>query len=165
MGTYNWYEQSSTCVPIPTGHASLLAPIRNSRICPLFDERFELRTATFGCGCSTLTLLTSIITVLCTVAGFLLLWGLFSVISKSITWTRGTRGGWMIRLEDDGPRRRGQIWVRKATKWRLWWNKKAEEDISEIDHRRGHRTSGLSKWWHGRKRHGEAEDQRRALLR
>ncbi|TVY58122.1 hypothetical protein LCER1_G001909 [Lachnellula cervina] len=57
--------ESSTCVP-NTSKIPILAPIRNPDICPLWSERWELRTRPLGCHVSTITFLTCIISVLAT---------------------------------------------------------------------------------------------------
>ncbi|KAM5429878.1 hypothetical protein McanCB56680_001458 [Microsporum canis] len=64
----SWCPFSSTCVsnssPFP-----LLAPLASSSICPLGPkERWEIRTRPFGCGVSTASFLTCIVSVLSTLA-------------------------------------------------------------------------------------------------
>ncbi|KAL1999390.1 hypothetical protein VTN02DRAFT_4588 [Thermoascus thermophilus] len=76
-----WCPFSSACVPIlhPSSNQSsfphhlrlpgILTPIHNAHICPLgAPERWDLRTAPFGCAVSTMTLLTTVISVLGTLA-------------------------------------------------------------------------------------------------
>jgi hypothetical protein len=135
--------QSGTCVPLPkNGH--LLSPVNNAHICPTWQERYELRTPTFGCNCSTTSFLVSIITVLSTIAALVL----FYLLIKLIAWARlaakGRKGGWELHVEDDGPgqeRRWGQVWVRKSenilsTMWRAVTGKKTVEETDRIDEER-----------------------------
>ena len=61
-----WCPTSSLCIPT----SGILEPVTNKNVCPLKDERFELRTKPFGCGCSTTTLLTAIVTVFATIIAF-----------------------------------------------------------------------------------------------
>ncbi|KAB8302863.1 hypothetical protein EYC80_006197 [Monilinia laxa] len=56
-GPCSWCSVSSTCVP-NTSPVHILAPIFNSDICPLWSERWELRTRPLGCHVSTITFLT-----------------------------------------------------------------------------------------------------------
>ncbi|TVY73393.1 hypothetical protein LSUE1_G005427 [Lachnellula suecica] len=44
----------------------ILAPILNANICPIWSDRWELRTRTLGCHVSTITFLTCVISVLTT---------------------------------------------------------------------------------------------------
>jgi hypothetical protein len=85
-----------------------------------FQERFELRTSTFGCKCSTTTLLTAIVTVFSTLAALVLLWLLGKLFRRlKLAWT-GSRGGWVVEPGVDGQRVE-YIWVRKGRRWRVWW--------------------------------------------
>lgn len=80
-----WCAVSQTCVP-NFDHGTLfpiLAPIRNENICPLgWQERWELRSKTFGCRCSSMTFMSVVFTGLSTTVGILLLW----TIVKSWKW-------------------------------------------------------------------------------
>lgn len=82
-----WCPYTSTCVPIPS-RMSLLSPVSNAHVCPLRDERFELRTKALGCECSTTTLLSIVVTVLATIAAMGLLYGL----GRVVWWVNGTFG-------------------------------------------------------------------------
>jgi hypothetical protein len=57
--------RTSTCIP-NTAPIQIIAPIGNPDICPLWSERWELRTRPLGCHVSTITLLTCIVSVLVT---------------------------------------------------------------------------------------------------
>ncbi|KAF3480185.1 uncharacterized protein GIQ15_05532 [Arthroderma uncinatum] len=64
----SWCPFSSTCVanasPFP-----LLAPLTSEKICPLGPkERWEIRTRPFGCRVSTASFLTSLVSVMSTIA-------------------------------------------------------------------------------------------------
>jgi len=75
-----WCPYSATCVPLPKG-GNILSPIRNKHICPLpWQERWELRTAPFGCNCSTTSFLVSMGTVLGTIFALILLYLLYKLI-------------------------------------------------------------------------------------
>jgi hypothetical protein len=106
-----WCPNSATCVPA----SSILSPI-SSPVCPLASERYELRTSTLGCGCSTTTLVSIVITVLCTLAALLLL----SFILWLLKWWGRTfrSGGWEIVVEEDGRVRQG-TW-RRGRWWPRW---------------------------------------------
>jgi len=73
--------ESSTCVP-NTSKIQILAPIGNPDICPLWSERWELRTRPLGCHISTITFLTCIVSVLSTFVVILLIWGGLSWVDK-----------------------------------------------------------------------------------
>jgi len=101
-----WCPFSSTCVPA----GSLLGPISSANACPLQDERFELRTRAFGCGCSTTTLLSIIVTVFATIAACLLLFGIGLAIKHfNRAFGIGSWNGWEIEIKDDGIRH-GRQW-------------------------------------------------------
>ncbi|KAI4745832.1 hypothetical protein E4T50_03804 [Aureobasidium sp. EXF-12298] len=107
-----WCPSSSTCIPTS---GNLLSPI-NKAICPLASERYELRTATLGCNCSTYTLLSIIITVFSTIGALILLSGVLWLLKW---WGRLMRpGGWEIVVEEDGRVREG-TWRRGAL-WPKW---------------------------------------------
>ncbi len=92
---------SSTCVPT----TNLLKPLTDAQICPLKAERYELRTKALGCGCSTTTLLSIVVTVFATIAALVLL-GLIGYVLLSINQMFGT-GSWNgveIEVKDDGTR-------------------------------------------------------------
>ena len=66
-----WCPHTSTCVPV----SSIFEPISNAQTCPSRDERYELRTKALGCGCSTATFLSVVVTVFVTIAALILLYG------------------------------------------------------------------------------------------
>lgn len=113
-----WCPESGVCVPT----TSLLEPVSNKDICPLRSERFELRTRALGCGCSTITLLSVIVTVFATIATLLLLYGLIRAISGINPFLgTGRTAGWEIKCEEDGTRK-GQEWRRGGLrKWYASW--------------------------------------------
>lgn len=105
-----WCPTSSTCIPA----SSLLQPVSKANICPLKDERFELRTKALGCGCSTTTLLSIIVTVFATIAALFLLWGVGVLIARfNRTFGTGTWRGVEMECKDDGTRTEQQ-WRRKG---------------------------------------------------
>ncbi|KAF8429721.1 hypothetical protein EV426DRAFT_132799 [Tirmania nivea] len=67
-----WCPYSNTCLPA----SSMFSPIYNPSICPLANERWELRTRTLGCNMSTRNILCIITTVIAT----LLVVGLLALI-------------------------------------------------------------------------------------
>jgi len=103
-----WCPYSSSCVPT----TNLLKPVSDANICPLRSERFELRTKALGCGCSTTTLISVIVTVFATIAALALLYG----IGLAIFWANrvfgsGTWNGWEIEVKEDGTKE-GHQWRR-----------------------------------------------------
>ncbi|KAK4501752.1 hypothetical protein PRZ48_007561 [Zasmidium cellare] len=109
-----WCPFSSTCVPV----SSLVDPVSNGAICPLSSERFELRTKALGCGCSTTTLLSVIVTVFATIAALALLFGIGWFIKRvNPVLGSGTYKGTEIEVKDDGTRDIRQ-WERDN--WRKW---------------------------------------------
>lgn len=73
----SWCATSQVCVPndhfnYPFG---LLAPIKYQNICPLaWRERWEMRAKPFSCRCSTMTLMSVVVSVLSTLAAIFLIW-------------------------------------------------------------------------------------------
>jgi len=109
-----WCPSSSTCVPV----SSLLEPITNAHTCPLREERFELRTRALGCGCSTTTLLSIIVTILATIAAAHLLYGIFLLIKRcNQAFGTGNWRGSEILIKEDGSRElqewRRHTWTQK----------------------------------------------------
>lgn len=101
--------------------ASLLEPIYKP-ICPLGDERFELRTRLLGCGCSTTTLLSIIVTIFGTIVGLLILYAIILCIrSINSVYGTGSRRGWEVEVLDDGSRRERQwarpSWTKSFASW------------------------------------------------
>jgi len=113
-----WCPYSSACVALPDG-GNLFSPIRKASICPLWQERWELRTSTFGCNCSTTTFLVALITCAATLVSLVLLWGTV----KALTWTliaiRQSRAGWALEEDQDGERTEGP-WIREPKTWTSW---------------------------------------------
>jgi len=127
-----WCPYSSTCVPLPQG-GNLLSPVTHPNICPMpWQERWELRSAPFGCNCSTTSLLVAIITVLSTLVGLALLVLLIKIVKWIWVVGSGRRGGWVIHVKDDGTRR-GHIWVRRSHWWNRLWRGQKEEEVMVID--------------------------------
>lgn len=157
-GHCGWCAISSTCLPLPRDTFSkafpLLSPIRHHGICALGSERFELRTAGLGCQVSTITFLTSIVTIFCTLFGVLVLYGLSKCIRLLILGARARRGGYV--LYEDGS---AGIWVRRGEGWGKWWRRvtgnQKEFEVEEIDE--GTRQRGFF-WWNAR------DQERRPLL-
>nr|POE87263.1 hypothetical protein CFP56_29852 [Quercus suber] len=108
-----WCPSSSICVPAD----SLLDPLSKKNICPLVDERYELRTGALGCGCSTTTLLSIVVTIFATIAGLILLYGLGLAI-KYLNQHYGTGlwQGWEVDFRD-GTTRNEHEWRRRGA-WR-----------------------------------------------
>jgi hypothetical protein len=100
-GPCGWCAISQTCVPI-VDHGTvlpILAPIRNESICPLgWQERWELRNKTFGCRCSTMTLLSVVIAVASTIVGILLIWSIIQ-LGKWMVWKWKSRGKEWWRID------------------------------------------------------------------
>lgn len=84
--------------------SSLLDPV-TSNVCPLKAERWELRTKALGCGCSTVTLLSVIVTVFATIAALVLLYVLAVLVGKLWkTYVSGAFRGTATEIADDGSR-------------------------------------------------------------
>ncbi|PVI04318.1 hypothetical protein DM02DRAFT_518944 [Periconia macrospinosa] len=135
-GFCGWCPLSQTCLPLPTDRLSwafpLLSPTRYKFICATGPERFELRTSGLGCQVSTITFLTSIVTIFCTLFGVLFLYGAVKLIQSIVFATRAARGGWIIH--GDG---REEVWVRKGESWGKWWRRwrgqLRDEQTQELD--------------------------------
>lgn len=116
--TSNTPTQSSTCLPLPLDPFSstfpLLSPLAHKFICATGPERFELRTKGLGCQVSTITFLTSLVTIGCTLFGVVVLYGVVLGVRnlRRVVW--GWRGGWEVY----GDGREG-VWVRRKG-WRRW---------------------------------------------
>jgi hypothetical protein len=110
-----WCPYSATCVPMPPG-GHLLSPIHYDSLCPMgWEERWELRTGTFGCNCSTTTFLAALITCLSTLVSLLVLWILWK-LGWAIWYSfKAPRGGWRIDVVEDesGEHWQHGVWVRK----------------------------------------------------
>jgi hypothetical protein len=102
----------------PSQH--LLSPITDEHICPMpWQERWELRTKTLGCNCSTTTFLAALGTCVGTLLALILLWVLWKIVK--LIWVMSRKGtvGTELRVEEDGREVEG-VWKRKRT-WRGWW--------------------------------------------
>ena len=131
-----WCAVSSTCIPA----SSLLESISNPNVCPMRDERFELRTKAFGCGCSTTTLLSIIVTTFATILALMLLYGVGLAIWRiNSTFGSGTWRGLEVEVKDDGSRVQRQwrrnTWIQTITSWYEHRgphpNKSEQEQITE----------------------------------
>jgi hypothetical protein len=93
-----------------TASIPLLAPINNPDICPLWYERWEVRTCPFGCHVSTITFFTCVVSVLSTllVIGLVMLafrvgkWVKKRWKGRGEEWWAFWRGwkGWSLKLVD-----------------------------------------------------------------
>ena len=140
----------------------LLSPMRYKFICALGPERFELRTSGLGCQVSTITFLTSIVTIFCTLFGVLVLYGLVKISKWIGLGMRARKGGYVVY--EDGS---GEVWVRKGEGWGKWWRRvkgdQKEFEVEEIDE--GTPKRGMF-WWRGwkGKKFGDQEAERQPLL-
>ncbi|KAF1847743.1 uncharacterized protein K460DRAFT_276371 [Cucurbitaria berberidis CBS 394.84] len=165
-GFCGWCAISQTCLPLPTDPLSrafpLLSPIRYKFICALGPERFELRTSGLGCQVSTITFLTSIVTIGCTLFGVLVLYGLFRVSTWVKLGLSARRGGYVIY--DDGSE---EVWVRKGEGWGAWWKRvRGEQKEFEVEEvHEGTSKRGWIWWGSGKGRNvGVRGAERRPLL-
>lgn len=91
----SWCPTSSTCVPNKS-KISILAPMVNADICPLWSERWELRS-TLGCHVSTITLLTCFTSVLATFLTIgLAAVGVGVARGLQVRWKTRSDGWWRI---------------------------------------------------------------------
>jgi hypothetical protein len=105
---------------------SLLDPVLKANACPLAHERFELRTKTLGCGCSTATFLTLIVTVVSTILALLIMYAIVKCLrSVDRIYGSGARRGWEIEIHDDGSMSE-RLWVRRRSV-KSWFR---HEDLS-----------------------------------
>ncbi|KAI8631769.1 hypothetical protein F5Y19DRAFT_375664 [Xylariaceae sp. FL1651] len=89
----SWCPLSWTCVP-NTHEVQFLAPVwEGDNTCPHWAERWEIRTRPLGCHVSTITTLTSLATVACTLFSVLLIW-LAGFAAKKLTAYSKTHPGW-----------------------------------------------------------------------
>lgn len=68
-------------------------------MCPTYDDRWELRTRALGCKVSSMTLMTCLGTILCTLAGLLLLMAVVKA-ARVICAPFAGSGGYEIVLND-----------------------------------------------------------------
>ncbi|CZR50967.1 uncharacterized protein PAC_00842 [Phialocephala subalpina] len=109
----SWCPGSQTCIPNPT-HPPLFAPFHNPNICPLWYERWELRTKPLGCYVSTITFLSVIVAVISTLLVVSILVAIGFGIRKCVLWNREERNRgwwrfwrWRVGLRDARGRKRG----------------------------------------------------------
>lgn len=122
-----WCPFSSTCVPA----SALTDPVKHKNICPLASERWELRTKALGCGCSTTTLLSIIVTVFATIAGLLLLAALIWILTNlNPFFGSGVVAGTELEVKEDGTREEHE-WHRPGLGSRLRAWLKPEPDLSK----------------------------------
>ncbi|KUJ22763.1 uncharacterized protein LY89DRAFT_310089 [Mollisia scopiformis] len=104
----SWCPSSQTCIPNPT-HPPFFAPFVNSDICPLWYERWELRTTPLGCHVSTITVMAVVVAVLSTmlvlgaVGGVVVCVRKWNADEESRGWWKVWR--WRVELRDVEPRR------------------------------------------------------------
>ncbi|KAF8866614.1 hypothetical protein BDZ45DRAFT_278036 [Acephala macrosclerotiorum] len=106
--------KSQTCIPNPYS-PPLFAPFHNPDICPLWYERWELRTKPLGCYVSTITFLSVIVTVISTLLIVGILVAIGFGIRRFVLWNREeiNRGWWKVwrwrvELRDLGSKRGGR---------------------------------------------------------
>lgn len=151
-GFCGWCAISQTCLPLPMDPLfrafPLLSPMRYKFICALGPERFELRTSGLGCQVSTITFLTSVVTIFCTLFGVLVLYGLVKISKWIGLGLRARKGGYVVY--EDGS---GEVWVRKSESWGKWWRRlrgdEKEFEVEEID---GGTAERGRFWWAGGKK-------------
>jgi len=118
-----WCPISGTCVPLGR-RESILSPLRSPEICPLPRlERWELRAAPFGCGCSTTTLLA----VFGTFDGTLVVIAVLAILTRLfkwiMTWCCGRpRRGVVLEFED-GTRREYVLVKGQRGRWITRWRR------------------------------------------
>ncbi|KAH8814377.1 hypothetical protein F5882DRAFT_69302 [Hyaloscypha sp. PMI_1271] len=116
----SWCPSSMTCIP-NLSTLQILAPIANADICPLWSERWEVRTRGLGCHVSTITLLTCVVSVVST----FLVMGLMALAFRVGKWVgekwKGKEEGWwkFWRWETWGWRRWGVWKFEWARGWRV----------------------------------------------
>lgn len=117
--------------------SSLIDPVFKADICPSSQDRFELRTRTLGCGCSTTTLLSVIVTVVSTLVALLILYAIL-VCTRNLDQIYGTgaRRGWEIEVLDDGTLK-GKPWARPSwsTTFQSWFHRRDLTARSEQEER------------------------------
>ena len=119
-----WCPFSSTCVPA----SALTDPVSNKNICPMVSERWELRTKALGCGCSTTTLLSVIVTVFATIGALIVLIALGWLLKNlNPFFGSGVVSGTELEVKDDGTREEHE-WRRPGlgSKLRAWMNSKPD---------------------------------------
>lgn len=159
--------KSFTCLPLPDDRLSrtfpLLSPIKHDSICALGSERFELRTAGLGCQVSTITFLTSVVTIFCTLFGVLVLWSLFKCAKGVGLGLRARSGGYVVYPGEQDYR--GTMWVRKSESWGKWWRRvRGDEKEFEIEEVDDGSTRETGRFWWSSVRQDAARTERAPLL-
>ncbi|KAI0533873.1 hypothetical protein GGR58DRAFT_87177 [Xylaria digitata] len=100
----SWCPFSGTCVP--NSHSvQFLAPVwEGDTTCPHWAERWEIRTRPLGCHVSTITTLTSLVTIACTLLFVFLIW-LAGVATRRLVAFNTKQPGWRKVWRYDGLRR------------------------------------------------------------
>ncbi|KAH7135210.1 hypothetical protein B0J11DRAFT_517844 [Dendryphion nanum] len=167
-GFCGWCAISSTCLPLPTDPLSrafpLLSPMRYKFICATGPERFELRTGGLGCQVSTITFLTSIVTIFCTIGGLVLLYGIVRLSQLIALALKARKGGWIAY--EDGT---GEVWVRKGEGIGRWWRRIRGHPNENEELVLDDGATERSRWWwrtviHRSKQRADDEDERRPLF-
>lgn len=92
----NMVAKTFACVP-NTHRVPVLAPFFDPEICPLWSERYELRTLPTGCNVSTITFLTGVISAMSTlVAVGLVVASMLATRAVNRRWRARTAGWWRI---------------------------------------------------------------------
>jgi hypothetical protein len=102
-----------------------------------WQERWELRTAPFGCNCSTTSFLVSVGTVAGTIVALILLYLLVKLIKYINIVLKARNGGWELHVTEDG-QRWGHVWIRRrenvfAYLWRRMSGKKTVYEEDRVD--------------------------------
>ena len=132
--------------PTPLNSTShpLFAPRPYGSICPVYDDRWDLRTSALGCTYSTLTVVAMAVSVLLTLVGVIMVW----LGARALKMVMAGVGGWWTELRKEGVELRfasgkaslERAWLGEAES--LWWGFK-------------HWKVGWTKFWsycNGRKR-------------
>jgi len=107
-GPCSWCPVTSTCVPNPY-RPQVLAPFYDADICPLWSERWEVRTQPLGCHVSTITIMTCVVSVVST---FVFV-GLVAACFRLAKWARPK---WKARTSDWW-----KVWLYyKRGWWKTW---------------------------------------------
>ncbi|KAI0446694.1 hypothetical protein F4803DRAFT_448472 [Xylaria telfairii] len=92
----SWCPYSWTCVP-NSHRVQLLAPAwEGDYTCPHWAERWEIRTRPLGCHVSTITTLTSLVTIACTLLFVLLVWLAGVAARRLVAYHTKHRGWWKV---------------------------------------------------------------------
>ncbi|KAI1737812.1 hypothetical protein F4680DRAFT_199170 [Xylaria scruposa] len=92
----SWCPFSWTCVP-NSHQIQFLAPAwEGDYTCPHWAERWEIRTRPLGCNVSTITTLTSLVAITCTLLFMLLVWLASMAARRLVTYNTKHPGWWRI---------------------------------------------------------------------